>query len=242
MNMNKYLENADIETASDDYATRFAGDVGSYFLKIQIDKVLKIVKRYNSPSILDVGGGHAQLAIPLIKSGFNVTVTGSDGSCEQQLKREFDAGEYAYQTCDMLQLPYEDNSFDLVLAFRLIPHVDRWQQLIGELSRVAKRAIIVDYPDIRSSNILNALFFRLKKSMEGNTRPFGLFSRNQIRSQFEKYQCSAVQFDPEFFLPMVVHRKIGSAAFSEISEKVCRKTGLTKIFGSPVIVHAQKRG
>ena len=239
--MNPFLETADIETASDDYASRFSGEVGKYFLDEQFKRVLEIAQEYESPTILDVGGGHAQLATPLIKKGYPVTITGSDAICEQRLQRELNTDSYSFQVCDNLNLPFPANSFDIVLAFRLIPHVDRWQRLIGELSRVAKKAVIVDYPDIRSSNILNALFFRLKKSVEGNTRPFGLFSRKQIAKEFNIHDCKVNGFHPEFFLPMVLHRKIGSANFSKISESISKNLGFTALLGSPIIVHLKKK-
>ncbi len=40
---------------------------------------------------------------------------------------------------------------------------------------------------------------------------------------------------PEFFFPMVLHRMLGSARLSASLEGLCRKTGLTEWFGSPVI-------
>ncbi len=240
-NMNDYLETADIETSSDDYAGRFSGEVGQYFLDVQYQSVMKLIKPYGKVSILDVGGGHAQLAIPLIENGYDVTITGSDDSCSNRLRRILPSARYSYNTCDMLNLPYTDQSFDIVLAFRLIPHVDRWQELVGELSRVALQAVIVDYPDIRSTNILNFLLFRIKKRLEGNTRPFGLFSRKQIGTSFSKHDLTVSSFNPEFFLPMVIHRKIRSAKFSNISEDLFASIGLTKLLGSPIVVHA-KRG
>ena len=36
--------------------------------------------------MLDVGGGHGQLAIPLCRAGYRVTVLGSDASCRRRLE------------------------------------------------------------------------------------------------------------------------------------------------------------
>lgn len=240
--MNNYPESADIETSTDNYAKRFSGEVGDFFLETQLNQALNIIGKYDSPSVLDVGGGHAQLAIPLVKRGFDVTVTGSDDSCETRLKRNLDDGSYRYKTCDMLHLPYEDSSFDIVMAFRLLPHVERWDELIKELARVARKSVIVDYPDIRSTNILNSLLFSVKKNMEGNTRPFLLFNRKQIVDQFGKNSCMLESFQPAFTMPMVLHRKIGSAQFSKFMEQLCKKTGMTSLFGSPIVAHFQKSG
>ena len=71
--------------------------------------------------------------------------------------------------------------------FRLLPHVknpEHQNRLVGELCRVAERMVILDYPDIRSFNMLYSLLFRLKKRVEGNTRSYILFNRRQIATAF----------------------------------------------------------
>ncbi len=238
-----FLETADIETASEGYASRFAGPVGAYFLQMQLDILLELLQADFRPgaTILDVGGGHAQLAVPLAERGFKVTVTGSNESCKTRLTERLPEGSYAYQTCDMLHLPFANNSFDLVIAFRLVPHVDRWPLLLAELARVATQTVIIDYPDIRSVNILNFLFFRLKKKLEGNTRTFGLFSRKQILNEFAQHGFGQPQLRPEFFLPMVLHRKLRFAGLSRFLESCCRTCGLTQLFGSPIILRVDKK-
>lgn len=238
--MNDYLENADIETSSENYASRFQGQTGAYFLEVQLEKVEKQLADYRHPTILDVGGGHAQLAIPLIEQGYGVTVTGSSDCCQERLQAAGLAGRYNYYTCDMLNLPFKDDSFDVVLAFRLIPHVERWRMLIGELSRVAKKAVIIDYPDLRSTNVLYSLLFPVKKLFEKNTRTYTLFTRSDISSEFERNGMIVTTFDAEFMLPMVVHRAVNSRTFSQTSENLLNAVGLTQLLGSPIVACAQK--
>ncbi|MDW7772678.1 MAG: class I SAM-dependent methyltransferase [Desulfobulbaceae bacterium] len=237
-----YPETEDIETSSEGYASRFAGEVGQYFLNLQKELTLELLAPLSARTILDVGGGHAQLAVPLVKEGFAVTVTGSSDVCRARLDTLLPPGSFTYRTCDMLHLPYPDRSFDAVLAFRLVPHVTRWPQLIGELCRVARSGVIIDYPDIRSFNFLTSMLFGLKKSIEVNTRPYTLFSKKQIVSEFARHSFGSPAFRHEFFLPMVLHRKAGSARFSRGMERVFRVCGLTRIFGSPVIIRFQRGG
>ena len=188
----------------------------------------------------DVGGGHAQLAEPLVAHGFDVTVTGSDESCRTRLDQRITPGNFEYLTCDSLHLPFDDNSFDVVISFRLLPHAKRWQELTGEMCRVAKTCVILDYPDRRSTNILYEQFFGMKKKMEGNTRPFTLFSRGQIAAELRGNGFHKPTFRPEFLLPMVIHRKVKNRTFSSLIENCCRFTGLTHFFGSPIIVCSRK--
>jgi len=231
-----FLETADIESSTENYATRFSGPVGAYFLSVQRDLTLSCLSGGPGASILDVGGGHAQLAVPLVKNNFKVTVTGSDESCRLLLDQRLAPGSFTFTICDMLALPYDSNSFDFVLAFRLLPHVDRWQQLIAEMCRVARTAVIFDYPDIRSSNILYTLLFSLKKQYEKNTRTYTMFRRSEIAEELGANRFSAPLFNPQFFLPMVIHRSLKRVNISRKMEAMFRALLLTKYFGSPIIV------
>jgi ubiquinone/menaquinone biosynthesis C-methylase UbiE len=235
-----FLETADIETATDDYAKRFSGAAGEYFLAEQAAITLDLIRHLPGARVLDVGGGHAQLAEPLVQNGFAVTVTGSHDSCRMRLDQRLAPGSFIYMTCDSLSLPFADCSFDVVMAFRLLPHVNRWREIIAELCRVADKCVIVDYPDRRSTNIFYQLLFSMKKKMEGNTRPFTLFSRAEIAAAMMTYGFAPPLFKPEFLLPMVVHRKAGNKALSTAVETCCRLTGLTQLFGSPIIVRSDR--
>ena len=88
---------------------------------------------------------------------------------------------------------------------------------------------------------MNFLFFRLKKLLEGNTRPFGLFRRKQILQEFAGSGMGHPKIVPEFFLPMVLHRKLGSAGISRFLEEFCRYVGLTRLFGSPIVLRVDKK-
>ncbi len=231
-------ETADIETASADYASRFAGPVGEYFLDVQADLTLELLRDMPGATVLDVGGGHAQLTMPLATNGYEVTVTGSADVCRARLDTYCAKGSFRYLTCDSLNLPFADGEFDVVMAFRLLPHASHWQRLLREMCRVAGKAVIFDYPDRRSANILYDLLFDLKKNMEGNTRTYTLFSRQEIIAELAANQCGQPVFKPEFFVPMVVHRKLQSPRISRLLESVARFAGLTRLFGSPVIVRS----
>ncbi|HID16140.1 MAG TPA: class I SAM-dependent methyltransferase [Candidatus Atribacteria bacterium] len=194
-------ETADIETASDDYASRFSGTVGEYFLDVQAQLTLDLLQDLPAASVLDVGGGHAQLTTPLAQNGYDVTVTGSADICRARLDKYCAKESFSYLTCDCLDLPFEDNQFDVVMAFRLLPHADQWQRLIREMCRVAGKAVIFDYPDKRSANILYDVLFDLKKNMEGNTRTYTLFSRKEISHELLSNNFTSPRMKPEFLCP-----------------------------------------
>lgn len=241
MNEEIKSEQADIETSSDNYASRFSGAIGKYFLRVQEKLTLDLLKNENVKSILDVGGGHAQLTVPLIEKGFDVTVTGSTQECKKRLSKYVNESKCKFEECNFLNLPFEDNSFDVVVCFRLLTHEKNWKKLIEEMCRVSKKVIVIDYPDKRSFNILYDLLFSFKKKYEKNTRTFYSFSRNEIRDNFKEHNFQDFSFRPQFFFPMVIHRAIKVAAISKVLEGFSKFLGLQYLFGSPVIVKIRKQ-
>lgn len=237
-------EIADVETSSEDYATRFAGPVGRYFLQVQEEIALRLLAPWPAARILDVGGGHAQLAPLLVKRGHQVTVAGSREVCRARLDRALPAGSFEFQACDLLRLPYADRSFDIVIAFRLLAHVPRWRELVGELCRVADRAVVVDYSDARSFNALYGPLFHWKKSMEGNTRTFITFRVGEVAAELSRHGFGQPDEVRQFFVPMVVHRALGkalgTAGPSRFLEAASGVLGLRQTLGSPVILRAQR--
>jgi 2-polyprenyl-3-methyl-5-hydroxy-6-metoxy-1,4-benzoquinol methylase len=225
----------DVETASDEYASRFAGPTGEWFLRIQEGLVLHMLSPWPGASVLDVGGGHGQLTDALTRQGYCVTVAGSDASCQTRISEYVRQGRCRFDVADFLRLPYPPEAFDVVVSVRLLPHVDAWNQLIAEMVRTARTMVIVDYPAVRSLNCLSPVLFGAKRKLEGNTRTFRSFSETEIVSAFASHGFRSHMRCPQFFLPMVVHRVVRRPRLSAVLENACQAAQLTRWFGSPVV-------
>ena len=214
-------ENADVESSSDHYAARFRGAVGQWFLEVQTRNTLETLAGLPpGAKVLDVGGGHAQVAPPLIAAGYKVTVVGSDASCGARLHEWTSTGRCTFDVADLQHLPYADRSFDAVVCYRLVAHSVNWQRLIGELCRVAADRVIVDYPARRSVS---------------------LYGREEVSRAFAAAGFEVSDERPQFLLPMVLYRLVRSALFARAAEWPAGRLGLTRVLGSPVIVRADRR-
>lgn len=234
-------EDADIGTSSEDYARRFTGGVGRWFVATQARITLRLLRGLpDGASILDVGGGHAQIAPPLIEAGYEVTVVGSDPVCAARLAPWIAQGRCRFEAVDLQALPYPDRSFDAVVCLRLLPHSVSWRRLVGELCRVARRSVVLDYPSIRSANILARRLFKLKRRLELNTRGFIMFTPREIRRAFADHGFKLRDERPQYLLPMVLHRLTDQVGLSKVAETPGRLLGLTRWFGSPIIVRADR--
>jgi SAM-dependent methyltransferase len=238
--MPAWRERADVETSSEGYARRFAGPVGEWFLEVQWSLLQEMLAPFPGARVLDVGGGHAQLAGRLAERGFAVTVAGSEEVCRARLDRLLPPGSFEFRACDLLALPFADRSFDVVIAFRLLAHMRRWRELAAELCRVADRAVVVDYSDVRSFNVFYNLLFPWKKKLEGNTRTFLCFKPGEMAAELARHGFGWPAVRRELFVPMVVHRVLSRAGISRGVEKGSRLLGLTRAFGSPVVLRAER--
>ena len=235
-----FSDQADADTATDDYARRFSGPVGSWFLEVQRRIVLDLLAPWPGATVLDLGGGHAQVAGTLVKAGYRVTVAGSKETCRDRLDRTLPRGSFTYRTADLLQLPWEDRAFDVALSLRFLSHVVHWQRLLEEMSRVARHAVLLDYADLWSFNLIGGPLFQAKRHMERNTRRYHVFQRAQLEREFRRHGFGRSLARPEFCLPMVVHRGVGKAGFTRMTEGACRAIGLTRLLGSPVILRVER--
>jgi 2-polyprenyl-3-methyl-5-hydroxy-6-metoxy-1,4-benzoquinol methylase len=211
-------------------------------LAVQARIALGMLSRGRFPDVLDVGGGHGQLAEPLCRAGYRVTVLGSDPSCRKRIAALADAGRCEFRVGNVIHLPFPDRSFDAVVCFRLLTHCERWPQLVGELCRVAKVAVIVDYPAHHGIHRLASRFFEAKKRIEGNTRTWRSFRDAEVQSEFRRRGYALRRRRAQFFLPMVFHRRWQKRGLSTLLEGICRMAGLTRLWGSPVIVQMVRSG
>ena len=94
-------------------------------------------------SLLDVGCGFGRNCIFMAKKGFMVsTFDLSKHAVKHTLEKAKEAGVKLKDVCvaDMLSMPYEDNTFNCLLALNVISHTDTagFKQILSEIKRVLK--------------------------------------------------------------------------------------------------------
>lgn len=225
---------ADVHASSDEYAARFSDATGRWMLDLQERTLLDLLDDQIT-SVLDVGGGHGQIAQPLSRNQRAVTVLGSSPACTAQLSDEIAQGTIAFKCGNLVDLPFEAGSFNLVTSFRLMSHSIAWKTLVSEMCRVSNHAVIIDYPVWCSVNILSPLLFSLKRRIEGNTRTYKLFSNREIIREFRRHGFRLERLEKQFVWPMALHRMLKNRKTSEALEAVTSTLWLRKLLGSPVI-------
>ena len=224
----------DIETATEQYMSRFSGPVGKWLLSLQAAGTRKLLPATRS-KVLDVGGGHGQNIGVISALGHPLTVLGSEGSSSSLIRPFIDSGDVTFQVGSLVDMPFPENHFDTVISYRTVCHMDDLDRFVSELVRVARNEVIIDFPSRSSFNILYDSLFTIKKQIELNTREFHLFSQSEIDRRFARHGFVLDRRYKQFFLPMGLHRVVGLRSLSSLLEKGFRITGLTTLFGSPVL-------
>jgi 2-polyprenyl-3-methyl-5-hydroxy-6-metoxy-1,4-benzoquinol methylase len=229
-------EDADVETASADYVKRFDSPVGEWMLATQSDITLDLLRDLAGASVLDIGGGHGQVAPGLVSRGHRVSVlVSSPRAISEGLRPSLGSGRIGLLAGDLRDPPVEPRSFDVVLSYRLLAHARDLPALVAGLTRPARKAVIVDYATTRSFNALAEFFFAAKKRVEGNTRPFLVARDAEIMELFRRNGFRRRARRPQFFWPMAIHRGLGTPAVSRGLERIAGVLGLRTLLGSPVI-------
>jgi SAM-dependent methyltransferase len=227
----------DVETSSEQYAQRFSGEAGAYLLRVQDEGLRSLLEhaRDEGPirSALDVGGGHGQLIEALLDTGADVTIVGSNQICAQRLLNGPYAEKVAYRSAELLALPYDDCSIDLVTSIRLMAHMTHWHVLIAELCRVSAKYVIIDYPTLLGMNALSLATFPLKRAIERDTRIYRSFWPFQINRIFNRHGFRRCVVYKQFTAPMALHRLLGARMAGP--EEALRRIGITRLIGNPVL-------
>ncbi|MCB0320388.1 MAG: methyltransferase domain-containing protein, partial [Bdellovibrionales bacterium] len=102
----------DVHSSSEEYAQRFSGPVGAWILERQATSVLAMLEGLPIKTVLDIGGGHAQVCPQLIDRGYQVTVLGSTAESAKRVSSLVESGKCTFQVCSLTKTPFEDKTFD----------------------------------------------------------------------------------------------------------------------------------
>jgi ubiquinone/menaquinone biosynthesis C-methylase UbiE len=236
----------DIETASERYARRFSGDVGSYLLGRQAAALGSLLDRLpRGPlTVFDVGGGHAQLAETFAARGHHATVHGSSDVCFDRVAPLITRFPERITTRmgPLCQLPASDREFDLVCSVRLLAHVSDWRSMVAEKCRVARRYVICEFPTPEGVQRAARRLHPIKVRMEPDTRTFCTITVAEATAALRGLGFEVLQVERQFVLPIALHRALRAPALTGGAEALLAWSGLTGLIGSPVILLAERTG
>jgi SAM-dependent methyltransferase len=237
-----YTVYADPETARTFEARRFGGPIGEIVAAGQARVLGEFLGDVEGRTILDVGTGTGRAALMLASRG--ARVTGVDASEEMLAMARAQAGARGlaidFRAGDAHALPVPDGAFDAAVCLRVIMHTPQWRAVVGELCRVSRRRVVLDYPSMTSVALVESLARRAAYRIGARTEPYRVFRLGTIAGALAAGGFRIRAVDRQFVLPIALHRAIGSPAFTLRSERILARAGLLAVFGSPVTVVAER--
>jgi SAM-dependent methyltransferase len=64
----------------------------------------------------------------------------------EKAKRNFNRSNIGYIVCNIENLPFKDNSIDVVLCSEVLEHVRNYRESLAELFRVGKKCLVLSFP------------------------------------------------------------------------------------------------
>jgi SAM-dependent methyltransferase len=233
---------ADPSTARHFYERRFGGPIGSLIADEQARVLAEFAGEVRDRFVLDVGTGTGRAAMLLARDGAQVTAV--DASEEMlAVAREQAAAErlsIRFVPGDAHHLDFSDRSFDLVVSLRVLMHTPDWQQCVGELCRVARRRLILDYPSVTSFALLESIGRRIAHVAGMKTEPYRVLGSRAVRRELRLRGFDVRSVHRQFVLPIALHKTVGSQAFSRSSRQLSSRLGLLRLFGSPITLVADR--
>ena len=138
------------------------------------------VRAAGGHDVLEIGCGPGDLAARLF-TGHTGGYVGIDISAEQvvQASRQQPGLEFCVSRAECL--PFDDTSFDLVVACEVLEHLDRPQLAIDEMARVCRGHVLVSVPWEPVWRMLNVARGAYWSSLGNTPGHVGHFSREAIR-------------------------------------------------------------
>ena len=223
-------------------ALRFSGPIGRLIADTQEKEIAAFLEPVAGLRVLDVGTGTGRAAIALAKRG--AIVTGVDASAEMLAVAERRAKELGaavtFTRGDAHGLTFPDRSFDAVVCLRVLMHTPDWRASLRELCRVSSGRVVFDYPSLRSAAALQAISRRLAHMVNPSVEAYRVFSPGAVARVLRGEGFAVRGEHRQFVLPIALHKRVNSEAWTRRIEGTMERTGLMRLFGSPVTVVAER--
>ncbi len=223
-------------------AARFGGPIGRLIADTQEQQIASFLAPLEGRRVLDVGTGTGRAAIALARRG--AIVTGVDASAEMlavaEQRARAAAVQIEFRRDDAHHLDFPDRAFDAVVCLRVLMHTPDWQRSLAELCRVASHQVVLDFPAAMSAALLESTARRLMKPFGSRTEAYRVFRSGTIAAALDSNGFRLVSEHRQFVLPIALHKRLGSRAWTERVEGLLSRAGLLHVFGSPVTLLAER--
>lgn len=195
----------------------YVGDRQAQYL---VEKIQPFIANKEKIKILDIGCGYGSFVLLSVKNGYNtigVELEEFEHEIAQQRARTEEQPANLFKLGSALNLPFGDESFDIVTFWNVLEHVSDYSKALEEAKRVLKKEgkIFIIAPNYCS--------FRKEAHYQIPWAPF-------LTKNVAKYYLKLLKRNPWFFENCIFYismfgvfkklNKMGFSATTDISEKI----------------------
>ena len=153
-------------------------------------ELLAQLENQHFESLLDVGCGEGIVSNLISKNFPTMRIVGVDVDEEVLGVGSLLYSDLSFVSSDLHFLPFLESEFDVVICMEVLEHLTRPSKILVELSRVARKRLILSVPNSKVFRILNAL--RLKGRMPDHIQDFNAASVDRLLCNFIKARQTKV--------------------------------------------------
>ncbi len=184
-----------------------------HLFKARLDAIVK----YADNQILDIGCSNGTYVRYLCQRGYDAY--GCDLLPNKQWQGKF---KKRFKVGNILALPYQDNSFDTVVAFEVLEHLSDVNSALREMFRISRKNVIISVPNCSQPPIFQQSGLAFHHWIDRTHKQF--FTENSLKETLRRNKFRIVHFEyinpviPEFLflsgwhLPIMITKFIGQLA------------------------------
>lgn len=166
---------------------------------------MKTLKPLKPKNILDVGCGEGFTLIKLKHAKIGQNFEGVDNSDDALKIGKKLNPKLNIKKGDIYKLPYEDNSFDLLICTEVLEHLKDPQKAVNELRRVSSKYVIFSVPNEPFFILANFLRGKYLKTLGNHPEHINHWTSNGFKKMLRKnkFKVSSSKFPFPWTLVLV---------------------------------------
>jgi hypothetical protein len=119
-------------------------------------------------------------------------------------------------------------------------HVPDWRRCLGEICRVTRSCVVIDFPAALSLAAVQGLARRTAARLGARGEPYRLLAERDMMAALAAHGFRVVRTHRQFVLPIALHKRVNVLGFTRAVEALLAGIGLRRLLGSPVTMVAER--
>lgn len=182
-----------------EHAWHMISKLNCYRFEKQIRLCASLIKKNGAVLDLGCGWGHTAAVLSMIRP--DLKIIGIDKK-KSRMWGKYKGFQCKFMIGDATNIKFKSGSFDAVISFGVMEHVDNDMKMLHEIYRILNLGGLNFVFNLPSKYSLNEFFARLLKIWHHDV----LYTKKEVRSRFEENRFRVLRIKREFLIPSQINR------------------------------------